>query len=99
MSPSNDTAPKVAQLNGTNYPLWTFKMKMCLVSKGLWEAVDATSGVSEAKEHQAHAVIVLNLSDTQRMHVITTGSAREAWRALAQVTSDTRHGKSSMAKR
>ena len=53
--------------------------------KGIWEAVDATSGVSEAKEQQAHAAIVLNLSDTQLMHVITTISAREAWGALAQV--------------
>uniref|UniRef100_A0AAV1UTV6 Uncharacterized protein n=1 Tax=Peronospora matthiolae TaxID=2874970 RepID=A0AAV1UTV6_9STRA len=39
-------------------------MMMYLIFKGLWEAVNATSGVSEAKEQQAHAVIVLNLSDT-----------------------------------
>uniref|UniRef100_A0AAV1VK69 Uncharacterized protein n=1 Tax=Peronospora matthiolae TaxID=2874970 RepID=A0AAV1VK69_9STRA len=60
-------------------------MKMYLISKGLWEAVNATSGVSEAKEQQAHAAIVLNLSDTQLMHVITTSSACEAWGALARV--------------
>ena len=64
MSPSNDSTPKVAQFDGTTYPLWAFKMKMYLVSKGLWEAVDAPSGVSEAKEQQAHAAIVLNSSDT-----------------------------------
>ena len=58
---------------------------MFLISKGLWEAVEATSSVSEAKEQQAHAAIVLNLSDTQLMHVITTGSTREAWGALARV--------------
>ena len=91
MSPNNDSTSKVAQFDGTNYPLWAFKMRMFLISKGLWEAVEATSGVSEAKEQQAHAVNVLNLSDTQLMHVITTGSAREAWGALARVrrTQDT----------
>uniref|UniRef100_A0AAV1V3K5 Integrase catalytic domain-containing protein n=1 Tax=Peronospora matthiolae TaxID=2874970 RepID=A0AAV1V3K5_9STRA len=85
MSPSNDSTPKVAQFDGTKYPLWAFKMKMYLISKGLWEAVNATSGVSEAKEQQAHAAIVLNLSDTQLTHVITTSSACEAWGALARV--------------
>uniref|UniRef100_A0AAV1V3C5 Copia protein n=1 Tax=Peronospora matthiolae TaxID=2874970 RepID=A0AAV1V3C5_9STRA len=60
-------------------------MKMYLISKGLWEAVEATSGVTEAKEKQAHAAIVLNLSDTQLVQVITTSSAREAWGALARV--------------
>ena len=90
-------APKLEPFNGTNYSLWAFKMKMFLISKGLWEAVEATSGISETKEQQAHAAIVLNLSDTQLMHVITTGSAREAWGALAQVH-DTRHGRSAMAK-
>ena len=54
-------------------------MKMYLVSKELWEAVDSTSSVIEAKEQQARATIVLNLSGTQLMHVITTSSAREAW--------------------
>uniref|UniRef100_A0AAV1TZW8 DUF4219 domain-containing protein n=1 Tax=Peronospora matthiolae TaxID=2874970 RepID=A0AAV1TZW8_9STRA len=85
MSPSNDFAPKVTLLDGTNYPLWAFMMKMYLISKGLWEAINATSGVSEAKKQQALASIVLNLSDTQIMHVITTDSAREAWGALARV--------------
>ena len=75
----------MAQFDGTNYPLWAFKMRMFLISKGLWEAVEATSSVSEAKEQQAHAAIVLNLSDTQLMHVITTSNAREAWGALARV--------------
>lgn len=55
-------------------------MTMYFVSKVLWEAVGATSGVSEAKVQQAHAAIVINLIDTQLMHVITTGSARAAWK-------------------
>ena len=85
MSPSNDSTPKVAQFDGTNYPLWALKIKMYLVSKKLWKAVDATSGVSEAKEQQAHAAIVTSLSDNQLMHVITTSSALKAWVALVQV--------------
>ena len=84
MSPSNDSAPKLEPFNGTNYTLWAFKMKMYLMSKGLWEAVDGGS-TTAAKEKQAHAAIVLNLSDTQLMHVVRTESARDAWIALAQI--------------
>ena len=93
MSPSNDSAPKLEPLNGTNYTLWAFKMKMYLMSKGLWEAVDGGS-TTAAKEQQAHAAIVLNLSDAQLMHVVRTESAREAWIALAQI-----HRTQDMAKR
>ena len=78
MSPKHDSSPKVAQFDGTNYPLWAFKMRMFLISKGIWEAVEATSGVSEAKEQQAHAAIILNLSDSQLIHVIIATTARDA---------------------
>uniref|UniRef100_A0AAV1TBL5 DUF4219 domain-containing protein n=1 Tax=Peronospora matthiolae TaxID=2874970 RepID=A0AAV1TBL5_9STRA len=81
MSPSNDSAPKVALFDCTNYPLWAFKMKMYLISNGLWEAVSDTSVVFEVKP----AAIVLNLGDTQLLQDITTDSAREAWEALARV--------------
>ena len=78
MSPKHDSSPKVAQFDGTNYPLWAFKMRMFLISKVIWEAVEATSGVSEAKEQQAHAAIILNLSDSQLIHVIIATTARDA---------------------
>lgn len=59
-------------------------MKMYLMSKELWEAADNGTATAE-KEQQAHAAIVLNLSDSQLMHIVHTNSAREAWVSLAQV--------------
>ena len=82
MSPSNDFAPK---FDGTNFTLWAFKMKIYLMSKGLWEAVDGGgSTVAASIEQKAHAAIVLNLNDSQLMHVVGTTSAFEVWTALAR---------------
>ena len=39
MSPSSDFSFKVEPFDGSNYGLWSFKMKMLLMSKGLWSAV------------------------------------------------------------
>uniref|UniRef100_A0AAV1U3E5 CCHC-type domain-containing protein n=1 Tax=Peronospora matthiolae TaxID=2874970 RepID=A0AAV1U3E5_9STRA len=52
--------------------------------KGLWGAIAGDETTSEAKEQQAHAAIVLNLSDSQLMHVIDSATAREAWKRLAR---------------
>lgn len=41
--------------------------------------------ITAEKEHQAHAAIVFNLSDTQLMHVVRTENMRGAWIALARV--------------
>uniref|UniRef100_A0AAV1UGU1 Retrovirus-related Pol polyprotein from transposon TNT 1-94-like beta-barrel domain-containing protein n=1 Tax=Peronospora matthiolae TaxID=2874970 RepID=A0AAV1UGU1_9STRA len=59
-------------------------MKMYLMSKGLWGVIAGDETTSVAKEQQAHAAIVLNLSDSQLMHVIDSATAREAWGRLAQ---------------
>ena len=84
MSPRHDFASKLERFDGTNYALWAFKMKMFLMSKGLWEAVDGAIPVTAEKKQQAHAAIVLNLSDSQLMHVITATTARDAWGELAK---------------
>ena len=63
MSPTVDSAPKMEPFDGTNFTLWAFKMKMYLMSKGLWEAVNGGEIVTAMQEQQAHAAIVLNLSD------------------------------------
>ena len=60
-------------------------MKMYLMSKGLWEVVDGGgSTVAASIEQKAHAAIVLNLNDSQLMHVVVTTSAFKAWTALAR---------------
>uniref|UniRef100_A0AAV1TIE3 CCHC-type domain-containing protein n=1 Tax=Peronospora matthiolae TaxID=2874970 RepID=A0AAV1TIE3_9STRA len=84
MSPSNDSSIKVEPFDGSNYGLWSYKMKMYLMSKGLWGAIAGDETTSEAKEQQAHVAIVLNLSDSQLMHVIDSATAREAWGRLAR---------------
>uniref|UniRef100_H3GTF6 CCHC-type domain-containing protein n=1 Tax=Phytophthora ramorum TaxID=164328 RepID=H3GTF6_PHYRM len=68
--------------DGSNYTLWSYKMKMYQMSKGLWEAVEGKAEASSSKEQQAHAAIVLNLNDSQLMHVVTAKSAKEAWEKL-----------------
>ena len=58
---------------------------MYLMSKGLWEVVDGGgSTVAASIEQKAHAAIVLNLNDSQLMHVVGTTSAFELWTALAR---------------
>uniref|UniRef100_A0AAV1UES9 Polyprotein n=1 Tax=Peronospora matthiolae TaxID=2874970 RepID=A0AAV1UES9_9STRA len=59
-------------------------MKMYLTSKGLWGAIAGDETMSEAKEQQAHAAIVLNRSDSQLMHIIDSATAREVWGHLAR---------------
>ena len=66
---------------------------MYLMSKGLWESVVGTEE-SELKKQQAHAAIVLNLSDSQLMHMFSANYAREAWCTL-----DAFHRTTNMANR
>ena len=60
MSPTFDSSLKIERLDGSNYVLWNFKIKMYQMSKGLWGTVSYEERVTEAKEQQAHAAIVLN---------------------------------------
>ena len=84
MSPSNDSGFKVEPFDGSNYALWSYKMKMYLMSKGLWGVVSGDDAPNAVKEQQAHAAIALNLSDAQLMHVIDAATARDAWGRLAR---------------
>ena len=58
---------------------------MILVSKGLWSAVSGEEAVSSTKEQQAHAAIVLNLEDSQLLHVIGAETARDVWGKLTSI--------------
>ena len=59
MSPNSDLGFKIEPFDGSNYGLWSFKMKMLLVSKGLWNAVSGEEALTVANEKQTHAAIVL----------------------------------------
>jgi len=80
MSPT--TFDKIDKFDGTNYPLWSFKMKMFLRSRGLWGQVDGSAPPDLGLMEQAHAAIVLSLTDPQVLHVIATTTAGEAWATL-----------------
>ncbi|CEG48540.1 transducin wd40 repeat-like superfamily protein [Plasmopara halstedii] len=68
--------------DASKYALWAFKMKMYLMSKGLWDTVLGEAGVTAMKEQQAHAAIVLNLKNSQLVHAMNTTSAHETWATL-----------------
>ena len=50
----------------------------------MWEIVSGEKSTDAIKEQQADAAIVLNLSDSQLMHVIDSDNARDAWGRLAK---------------
>uniref|UniRef100_A0AAV1TU53 DUF4219 domain-containing protein n=1 Tax=Peronospora matthiolae TaxID=2874970 RepID=A0AAV1TU53_9STRA len=79
---NSTTFDKVDKLDGSNYQLWSFKMMMYLRSRGLWGQVDGSSPPDRALMKQAHAAIVLSLTDSQVLHVITTETAMDAWNML-----------------
>uniref|UniRef100_A0AAV1UE33 DUF4219 domain-containing protein n=1 Tax=Peronospora matthiolae TaxID=2874970 RepID=A0AAV1UE33_9STRA len=83
MSPT--TFDKVDKFDGSNYQLWSFKMMMYLWSRGLWGQVDGRSPPDRALMEQAHAAIVLSLTDSQVLHVITTATAMDAWNTLQRL--------------
>ena len=72
-------------------------MKMYMMSKGSWGVLEGEETTSAAKKQQAHALIVLNLSESQSMHVIDSATAREAWRKVGAISSLSRHGEPALA--
>ena len=68
-------------------------MKMYLMSKGLWGAVFGEERVTETKEQQAHAEIVLTLSDSQLMHVINAATFDGCVGKVGEAPRHARHGK------
>jgi Reverse transcriptase (RNA-dependent DNA polymerase)/gag-polypeptide of LTR copia-type/Integrase core domain/GAG-pre-integrase domain/Zinc knuckle len=83
MSPSNDD--KVGKFDGSNFQLWSYKMRMLLTAKGLWGQVDGTATPDKEKMGQAQAIIVLRLEDSQLIHVMRAKTPTEAWKALEKM--------------
>ena len=79
MSSSNESAFMVEPFDSSNYSLCSFKMKMLLLSNGLWNAISGEEAVTIAKDQQAIAAIALNLANLQLFHVIGSKTARDAW--------------------
>ena len=60
------------KLDGTNYKMWSFKMKLVLMSKNLWNCVECpTADTTPEAMQKAYAEIVLRISDAQILHVMS----------------------------
>jgi len=86
-SKNHHDGDKIGKFDGTHYTLWSYKMRVYLMSKGMWHIVTGTSEVTDIKEREqletkAYATIVLNLADNQLLHVMNSNSAMEVWSTL-----------------
>jgi hypothetical protein len=85
----------IEKFDGTNFPLWKFKMTMLLKSMELWEVVNEDSIKPEEdkeerikwsrKDDKALATICFSLYNAQLTHVRTANSASAAWRTLNNI--------------
>lgn len=94
---------RIEKLNGSNYSIWKFKLRMMLMRDELWDVVESSmdSGMEAAqlvqwrrKDNRALATICLSVDDSQMVHVKDATSAREAWSKLKDY-----HEKSSLTSR
>ena len=84
MSPTTKDAG-IEKLDGSNYKLWSYKMMMVLMSKGLWVCVSSSRGCSPHTLQKAHAEIVLRILDAQILHVYDFTTPEEVWKKLKSI--------------
>lgn len=77
----------IEKLNGTNYNIWKFKVKLFMIHKDCWSAVDSTTALPQT-DQKALAIIGLSVKDDQIVHIQSCKSAKEAWDALKMVYED-----------
>lgn len=78
----------IDKLNGENFNIWKFKIKLFLVHKECWSAIEASSTVTSSVDQKALAIIGLAIKDDQIVHVQNSKTAKEAWDALHEVYED-----------
>jgi hypothetical protein len=79
-------------LGPRNYCVWSYRMKLLLVKKQLWAAVDP-GNLPTDRDAQALALIGMHVSDSYLPTIFECKTAKEAWTKLAamlQPTSTTR---------
>lgn len=75
---------KIDPLDVENYLPWSQKMKFLLISKDLWEGVEASTSHA-AKSRRALALIGLNVKDHHLGTVSACATAGEAWQLLEKM--------------
>lgn len=81
MGSESSSGVRIDVLDVDNYATWAVRMRMLLIHKGLWEAVEDDQ-VDKEKSQKALALIVLNVADHHLSTVGACATAREAWKAL-----------------
>lgn len=80
----------ITKLNGENYFLWKFKLKLLLIEKGVWSVIDEVRPDPITTEwirndQKAQTTIGLNIDDLQIHHIRDCNSAKEIWDTLKEV--------------
>ena len=72
----------IEPLDVENYGTWSLRMKALLVHKGLWKAVEGSSGTSTDDSDKALALVMLNVKDHHLTTLASCKTAKEAWESL-----------------
>lgn len=80
----------ITKLNGENYFLWRFKLKLLLIDKDVWSTIVDTKPVPVTAEwtrsdQKAQTTIGLNVDDLQIHHIRDCKSTKEIWNTLQEV--------------
>lgn len=80
---------KIAELNGSNYQIWKYKVELLLTKDDLWDIVsddlpvgDERNAAWEKRNGKAKAIIGLSVKDNQLGHIRKEVTAKAAWDAL-----------------
>lgn len=81
---------QIEKLSGSNFPTWKFKVKLLMIHKDVWQAVDPLNEgeVSSVVDQKALAVIGLSVQNEQIVHIQSCSTAKEAWESLQKVHED-----------
>ena len=75
----------IERLDVDNYATWSTRMRLLLVSKGLWTAVKGQLSVDSNTDEQALAFIGLCVRDHHLPTIARCETAKQAWEALEAV--------------
>ena len=87
---------RIKPLNGRNYQLWSFSLRMLLIVRELWEVVypkwecpgDQKNGDQmkwDKKDKSVFATITLAMKPSEQEHIHSCKTAKEAWEHLREV--------------
>lgn len=87
---SIDAKYTISKLNGENYFLWRFKLKLLLIEKGVWHTIseakpEPVTAAWNKNDQKAQTTIGLNVDDLQIHHIRDCTSAKEIWETLKEV--------------